>query len=459
MLYYSRSEYDIMKTKISYTKEVVAVIYVIDLLNIIDMFVAFTILDRLSLRNKKVSMGAIILLFIVINLQLKLVIPVVSELFFVVLLVSLSYMNRREQPIGITLLHFAIAFGIFKLNNFLLYPREVLFFLAMEAKEWQIMLYMCFTVILGASLSVLIQRYVLPRIQLFLKQRLGYLLFLAWLSIQTFSLYNYLLNVPIGMERNALTELTVSLSVLLIGVFALIVAIFSSNQKLTFETKEKVIEQQAMQLYIQEISKQNQAIRQFKHDYLNILMTLEGYLESGDMAAMRRYYEQEIQPTRQLLHTDNTRLADLQKIEHVGLRSLLTAKLLLAQEKGVQVHLEIEAMSWQVTIDEIALIRVVGILLDNAIEELETLGQGRLDIAFFSKENEIQLMIRNTVRTMIEPLYQLKESGFSTKGEGRGLGLSTVETLVNQSSGIFLETMIDSTYFLQNLTIVGGNNA
>lgn len=39
-------------------------------------------------------MGAIILLFIVINLQLKLVIPVVSELFFVVLLVSLSYMNR-----------------------------------------------------------------------------------------------------------------------------------------------------------------------------------------------------------------------------------------------------------------------------------------------------------------------------------------------------------------------------
>ena len=42
-------------------------------------------------------MSAIILLFIVVNLQLKLVIPVVSELFFVVLLVSLSYMNRREQ--------------------------------------------------------------------------------------------------------------------------------------------------------------------------------------------------------------------------------------------------------------------------------------------------------------------------------------------------------------------------
>ncbi len=110
-------------------------IYAIDLLNMIDTFLAFIILDRLSLRNKKVSIGAIILLFIVISLQLKLVIPVVSELFFVVLLVSLSYMNRREQPIGFTFFHFDITFGVFKLNNFLFYPREVLIFLGLKANE------------------------------------------------------------------------------------------------------------------------------------------------------------------------------------------------------------------------------------------------------------------------------------------------------------------------------------
>ena len=109
-------------------------IYAIDLLNMIDTFLAFIILDRLSLRNKKVSIGAIILLFIVINLQLKLVIPVVADFFFVVLLVSLSYMNRREQPIGITLFHFAIAFGVFKLNNFLFYPREVLIFFRIKSE-------------------------------------------------------------------------------------------------------------------------------------------------------------------------------------------------------------------------------------------------------------------------------------------------------------------------------------
>ena len=373
-------------------------IYAIDLLNMIDTFLAFIILDRLSLRNKKVSIGAIILLFIVINLQLKLVIPVVSELFFVVLLVSLSYMNRREQPIGITLFHFAIAFGVFKLNNFLFYPREVLIFLGLKASEWQIMLYALFTIGIGVATSLLVRKYITQQMNQLWKQRIGYLLFAALLINQFVILVQYLTKIPIESERYILIEMTISFSILLMGIFTLSVLIFSSNQKLAFETKEKEIKQRAMQLYIHDISKQNQVSCQFKHDYINILSSLECYIEAGDMADLKVYYEETIQSTDQLLDIDNTRLADLQRMDH-------------------------------------------------------------LDIAFFSKGNEIQLMIRNTVRTIIEPLYQLKEPGFSTKGDGRGLGLSTVETLVNQSSILFLETTIDSNYFLQNLTIVGGSDA
>ena len=373
-------------------------IYAIDLLNMIDTFLAFIILDRLSLRNKKVSIGAIILLFIVINLQLKLVIPVVSELFFVVLLVSLSYMNRREQPIGITLFHFAIAFGVFKLNNFLFYPREVLIFLGLKASEWQIMLYALFTIGIGVATSLLVRKYITQQMNQLWKQRMGYLLFAALLINQFVILVQYLTKIPIESERYILIEMTISFSILLMGIFTLSVLIFSSNQKLAFETKEKEIKQRAMQLYIHDISKQNQVSCQFKHDYINILSSLECYIEAGDMADLKVYYEETIQSTDQLLDIDNTRLADLQRMDH-------------------------------------------------------------LDIAFFSKGNEIQLMIRNTVRTIIEPLYQLKEPGFSTKGDGRGLGLSTVETLVNQSSILFLETTIDSNYFLQNLTIVGGSDA
>lgn len=434
-------------------------LYLIDLLNIIDIFLAFIILDRLSLKDKKISIGVIMTLLIVANLQRRLVFPVVADLFFIVLLVSLSYMNRREQPIGTTLFHLVCAFGVFQLNNFLLYPREVWLFLGLKASEWQIIVYVLLTVGIGIAMSLLLRKYVMPRVNPFWKQRVGYLLFVVLLLDKFVDLMRYISIIPQETERKVLIELIVSLSVLLIGIFALIILIFSNNQKLSFKTKEKEIEQRAMQLYIDEISTQNQAIRRFKHDYINILSSLEGYIEAGDIGALKAYYEETIQPTGQLLDSENARLADLQKIEPLSLRSLLTIKLLFAQEKGIEVNLEIETIDWTIKVNEIHLIRVVGILLDNAIEELENLGQGRLDVALFSKENESRLLIRNTVRTTIEPLHQLKAPGFSTKGEGRGLGLATVETLVNQSSFFFLETKIDSNYFLQNLTIAGGSDA
>lgn len=434
-------------------------LYVIYLLNFIDIFLAFIILDRLSLKDKKISIGVIMTLSIVANLQHRFVFPAVSDFFFIVLLVSLSYMNRREQPIGTTLFHLVCAFGVFQLNNFLLYPREVWLFLGLKASEWQIIVYVLSTVGIGIAMSLLLRKYVMPRVNPFWKQRVGYLLFVVLLLDKFVDLMRYTSIIPQETERKVLIELIVSLSVLLIGIFALIILIFSNNQKLSFKTKEKEIEQRAMQLYIDEISKQNQAIRQFKHDYINILSSLEGYIEAGDIGALKAYYEETIQPTGQLLDSENARLADLQKIEPLSLRSLLTIKLLFAQEKGIEVNLEIETIDWTIKVNEIHLIRVVGILLDNAIEELENLGQGRLDVALFSKENESRLLIRNTVRTTIEPLHQLKAPGFSTKGDGRGLGLSTVETLVNQSSFFFLETKIDSNYFLQNLTIAGGSDA
>lgn len=434
-------------------------LYVIYLLNFIDIFLAFIILDRLSLKDKKISIGVIMTLSIVANLQHRFVFPAVSDFFFIVLLVSLSYMNRREQPIGTTLFHLVCAFGVFQLNNFLFYPREVWLFLGLKASEWQIIVYVLLTVGIGIAMSLLLRKYVMPRVNPFWKQRVGYLLFVVLLLDKFVDLMRYISIIPQETERKVLIELIVSLSVLLIGIFALSILIFSNNQKLSFKTKEKEIEQRAMQLYIDEISKQNQAIRQFKHDYINILSSLEGYIEAGDIGALKAYYEKTIQPTGQLLDSENARLADLQKIEPLGLRSLLTIKLLFAQEKGIEVNLEIETIDWTIKVNEIHLIRVVGILLDNAIEELENLGQGRLDVALFSKENESRLLIRNTVRTMIEPLHQLKAPGFSTKGDGRGLGLATVETLVNQSSFFFLETKIDSNYFLQNLTIAGGSDA
>lgn len=136
------------------------------------------------------------------------------------------------------------------------------------------------------------------------------------------------------------------------------------------------------------------------------------------------------------------------------------AKLLLAQEKGVSIHLEVgEAITFSPKLNELMFIRVLGILLDNAIEELEALDHGQLELAFFKRGEETILMIQNTLRKNVEPLYQLKELGFSTKGTNRGFGLATVDELINQSAVLLLETKIHPGTFLQKITLLGGEES
>lgn len=117
------------------------------------------------------------------------------------------------------------------------------------------MLYALFTIGIGVATSLLVRKYITQQMNQLWKQRMGYLLFAALLINQFVILVQYLTNIPIESERYILIEMTISFSILLMGIFTLSVLIFSSNQKLAFETKEKEIKQRAMQLYIHDISK------------------------------------------------------------------------------------------------------------------------------------------------------------------------------------------------------------
>ena len=54
-------------------------------------------------------------------------------------------------------------------------------------------------------------------------------------------------------------------------------------------------------------------------------------------------------------------------------------------------------------------------------------------------------------------LRQLKQNGFSTKGEGRGQGLSILSELTNSLPNVTLSTSIKDGTFTQMLTL-GGND-
>ena len=434
--------------------------YLIVISNIFQIFFSFILLDQISLKKRTNLIVSVFILFLVSSVHLNLRLASLDELVLSALLLTISFMNHQRQAVGMTLFHLSFAFIVQNLAVFLLSPSSVLFYIATQASEFVIFLYFLFTLFMVVLASLAIRRFVFTRLPQKWQQYSGPILFMLFFTNKVYALYQYLLASPAETQFDTLIKMFVITLVFVVTLGGISIYIFSNNQKLAFATREKAIEQRAMQLYIDEISKQNEEINQFRHDYLNILSSLESYLEEGDLQALTVYYQQTIQPTRTLFLENASKLSALQKIDHPAIRGIFMTKLLLAQEKGISVHLEMTGkIIFPKHVFDLNLIRILGILLDNAIEEVDALGKGELAVAFFQEKDALVILIQNTVRNPVEPLYQLKKQGFSTKGKGRGYGLSTVDELMSQTSTLLLETTISQHLFVQKLTLLGGGTS
>lgn len=235
-----------------------------------------------------------------------------------------------------------------------------------------------------------------------------------------------------------------------------IIQSISSNQDLKIEAEKKQLEYNIHQRYIEDLKNQYQGIREFRHDYVNLLTSIEYYIENDEFEALKTFFNTSVQKTKNLAGTDILHADELNKIDSLDIKSILTMKLLAAQEKNLNVQIEAdEGIRLNQKVDSVLLIRILGILLDNAIEEVETIKGGKLLIGIFSVKGDTIFVIENTARQKIEPVQVLKQKGFSTKGENRGLGLSNVDELTAMEPNILLETIISEHRFIQKVIVIG----
>ena len=107
----------------------------------------------------------------------------------------------------------------------------------------------------------------------------------------------------------------------------------------------------------------------------------------------------------------------------------------------------------ELAIDSISLVRILGIFLDNSIEEIEFLGEGKLVIAVYKDASAVHIIIQNSCRKNLPKFHLLKQRGCSLKGTDRGMGLSNVQELLQSLNNVQLATSISDGWFTQKLTI------
>jgi len=210
-----------------------------------------------------------------------------------------------------------------------------------------------------------------------------------------------------------------------------------------------------LQYYTDELERYQLGVRKFRHDYQNILLSLSAYIEDGDLVGLQQYYNTSIKPTSDVIIKDSFALDGLDKIKIPAIKSFLVAKLISAQNTSGDIHITFEANKEidYIPLNLIALVRMLGILLDNAIEELSKLGHGDLLISCLKWDAGSTFVVQNTCRPDIPSPQQLWKAGFSTKGKGRGLGLVNLSELVDAYPNVTLTTTISENSFRQELLI------
>ena len=196
-------------------------------------------------------------------------------------------------------------------------------------------------------------------------------------------------------------------------------------------------------------------IRTFRHDFGNIVQSIGGYVDNDDINGLKQYYKQ--------LQMDCEDVKSLEMlnptiIDNPAVFSLLTSKYHKATDLGISMKIHVSLKLEKLNMKIYEFTRVLGILLDNAIEASEDCYEKiiNLEIRRDEKCPRQLLLIQNTYSDKNVNLNRINEKGYTSKkddGVPHGLGLWEVNKILKRAKNLNLYTTKDSIFFTQQLEI------
>lgn len=226
---------------------------------------------------------------------------------------------------------------------------------------------------------------------------------------------------------------------------------FSTNQKIANELEQN----KQMNEYLKNIQEQYDDLRRFKHDFKNIVLSMS----VGSAEKTGRDYEELYQElTQQKEFTtdlDGKIVSEYKKISNEPLRGLIIQKFFKAKSSGIKLNVEIIDNYIQIDNDVLNIVRIIGILLDNAIEETANGSNKNVDLAFVKNDDILEVSVENPLSHEIN-VKDIFKKGYSTKGAGHGTGLANVSELIDRDSNLYLDTEIVGNELRITLIILKG---
>ena len=191
----------------------------------------------------------------------------------------------------------------------------------------------------------------------------------------------------------------------------------------------------------------------FKHDFNNSIQAINGYIENKNLKGLKEYFSEFLKEVNKINF--------LESLTHTvrgnpGLNGVLAQKFMVAMENGVVLRYEVEGVICNLGKECYNICRILGILLDNAIEAAKGCSEKNV-LVNIHKEDMLIIEVKNNydinngldVSRIYEENYTTKD--ISTKDHG--LGLWKVADIISENKNFNLITTVNGDEFSQVLKI------
>ena len=265
-----------------------------------------------------------------------------------------------------------------------------------------------------------------------------------------FGLIYIIIEIMITMKYLNILPLTYTFANFTMLLLYFIMTLYSISKIIKLQTATTQLE--SAEEYNKTLKILHDSVRGFKHDFDNIVTTIGGYINTNDMEGLKKYY---VQLEEDCEKVNNLYILNPTSINNPGIYNLLTSKYHDATEKGidVKIYFLLDLNDLHMKIYEFA--RILGILLDNAIEATEQSKEKIINISFRKddKNNRNIILIENSYKNKDVDIDTIFNKGFTEKENHSGIGLWEVRKIISKNNNVNLFTTKSDSLFKQQLEI------
>jgi hypothetical protein len=251
-----------------------------------------------------------------------------------------------------------------------------------------------------------------------------------------------------GVSRN------VSWGITLLMLFAALVLFHHMGmeewQRREFASQQIILQQQ--DVYIKTLEGMQEEMRRFRHDYKNMMSGLYLTAREGELAKTHCFIQEMTEDFDSQIGDRIRQMGQLGNVCMTEVKGLLLTKLAQMQRDGTVCELEV-MHPFQGTRCRITdLCRCLGILIDNAMEEVRGREDARVHIMISSQEGYTTFRVKNRLYHTVD-VHKIWQQGYSTKGADRGLGLASYRKILAGYEDVLPATAVQEGYFIQEFKV------